>query len=210
MNKLLDQFVKAPFSQKIAMLVMLYAVVIAGYVYLGYMPKSEELEGLLAQQQQLTQEKDKMAAIAENLDRFKLEVEALNEALNKALKELPNQREIDKLLRRISTIGKKIGLEFLLFQPLPEVVEGFYAQVPVKIEVSGSYHEVAMFFDRIGKLSRIVNVSDIQMAVPAERGGKIILKTGAKATTYRFLEPEEAKSGDEEGEKKPAPAGNQE
>ena len=190
MNRLMEQFIKLPMAQKAGAMLVLYALIVGAYVYLGYLPLTEELDGLKSKQQTLTTEKEKAQAIVDNLGKFRLETEQLNEDLNKALKELPNEREIDKLLRRVSTIGKKIGLEFLLFQPLPEVVEGFYAQVPVKIEVAGSYHEVAMFFDRIGKLSRIVNVQDIQMTIPKEKGGKIVLKTAGKATTYRFLDPE--------------------
>jgi type IV pilus assembly protein PilO len=209
MNDLIEQFIKLPRAQKIGLVAGLYVLVAGLYIYLGYMPLTEELEGLQTQQQTLTAEKDKTQQIADNLDRFKVEVESLNEDLNKALKELPNNREIDKLLKRVSTIGKKIGLEFLLFQPLPEVVEGFYAQVPVKIEVSGSFHEIAMFFDRIGKLSRIVNINDIQMSGPQERGGKIILKTSGKATTYRFIDVEEG-AVKKEGEKPKETKGGEE
>jgi type IV pilus assembly protein PilO len=87
----------------------------------------------------------------------------------------------------VSSIGKKIGLEFLLFQPMPEVRRDFYADVPVKLKVEGSFHEVATFFDRIGKLNRIVNIRNIEMKDPLERSGKIILTTDGTAVTYRFL-----------------------
>ena len=191
MNELLQQFIRLPRGQKFGLVFGVYAAVLGLYVYLMYMPQTEELETLETRQKALEADRAKTQGIADDLGKFRIEVESLNEDLNKALKELPNDREIDKLLKRVSTIGKKIGLEFLLFQPLPEVVEGFYAQVPVKIEVSGSFHEIAMFFDRIGKLSRIVNINDIQMSGPQERGGKIILKTSGKATTYRFLDADE-------------------
>jgi type IV pilus assembly protein PilO len=78
-----------------------------------------------------------------------------------------------------------------LFQPLPEVQRGFYAEVPVRIEVEGSYHEVAMFFDRVGKLNRIVNIRDITMSEPEVRSGKVVLRTTGLAVTYRFLSTEE-------------------
>ncbi len=98
----------------------------------------------------------------------------------------------------ISTIGKKIGLEFLLFQPLPEAKQAFYAEVPVKLKVEGSYHDVATFFDRVGKFSRIVNVRDIRMHTPIERSGRMVLTIEGTAVTYRFLskeEQEEARGG---------------
>jgi len=201
MNELIEQFVRLPRAQKLVGLVLLYGLVGGLYWYFGYAPKVEELQGLQATHRKLVDERNKIQATADNLDRFKLEVEALNEDLNKALKELPNDREIAKLLRRVSTIGKKIGLEFLRFAPLSEVMEDFYAQVPVKMEVSGSFHEVAMFFDRIGKLSRIVNINDIQMSGPDERGGKIIMKTSGLATTYRFIDEKEMASQSKKGKK---------
>ncbi len=191
MNDLMERFIKLPSSQKMAIVVVLYGVLVGAFWYFLYTPKADELDQLVAASRKLQDERNKTQDIADNLERFKQEVEALNEDLNRALKELPNSREITQLLKRVSTIGKKIGLEFLLFQPLPEVQEGFYAQVPVKIEISGSYHEIAMFFDRIGKLSRIVNINNIQMSKPTERGGKIILKTSGKATTYRFVDKAE-------------------
>ena len=117
-----------------------------------------------------------------------------SEELAKAIKELPNSREIPELVRRISSIGKKIGLQFLLFKPMPEVVRDFYAEVPVKLKVEGSFHEVATFFDRIGKLNRIVNVKNITISDPEERSGKVMLTIEGTAVTYRFL-TEEEKSG---------------
>lgn len=204
MNDALEQFIKLPKSQKLFAIAFLYVLVIGLFVYLVWMPGSEELESIQARQVSMTEELKRLNETASDLDRFRLEVEALNEDLNKALKELPNERELDKLLKRVSTIGKKIGLEFLLFQPLPEVTQEFYAEVPVKIEVAGSFHEVAMFFDRIGKLSRIVNINEIQMSGPQERGGKIILKTAGKATTYRFIDAGGSKpAAPAEGEAKP-------
>ncbi len=191
MNDLMEKFIKLPSSQKLAIVVVLYVAIVGAFWYFLYTPKAEELNQLTVASRKLKDERRKTQSIADNLEKFKQEVEALNEDLNRAVKELPNNREITQLLKRISRIGKKIGLEFLLFQPLPEVPEGFYAQVPVKIEVSGSYHEIAMFFDRIGKLSRIVNVNNIQMGSPTERGGKIILKTSGRITTYRFIDKAE-------------------
>lgn len=212
MEGLLEQYIKLPKNQKMLALVLIYGMFLFLFVYLLYVPGTEELTKLKDAQANLMREQEKMKGIEANLDKFRLEVEELNEDLNKALKELPNNRELDKLLKRVSTIGKKIGLEFLLFQPLPEVVEGFYAQVPVKIEVSGSFHEIAMFFDRIGKLSRIVNINEIQMSGPAERGGKIILKTSGRATTYRFIDESEQAAAEKaaEGKPKDAPKGGEE
>lgn len=183
----LEQLSKYTTTQKLAGGVLVYALIAAVFWFMLISPAKDEI--LLAQGRNanLVAERDENRDIAENRDRWERRVEQLNDELAKAIKELPNEREIPEMLRRISSIGKKIGLEFLLFQPLPEVPREFYADVPVKLKIEGSFHEVATFFDRIGKLNRIVNIRDITMGSPIERSGKIILTTDGTAVTYRFL-----------------------
>ncbi len=171
-----------------------YALLGALLVFGLVMPTGGKIDEQRVQQERLIEERAENRNIAENRDRWEESVHRLNEELAKAIKELPNEREIPELLRRISSIGKKIGLEFLLFQPLPEIKRDFYADVPVKLKVQGSFHEVATFFDRIGKLNRIVNIRNITLSDPGERSGKIILTIEGSAVTYRFLSEEEKAS----------------
>jgi len=142
-------------------------------------------------QQDLKEEKRDFQKTAQDKETWRKKVETLNKKLAKAYTELPDTRQIPDLIRRISTIGKKIGLEFLLFRPLPETKQEFYAEVPIQMKVEGSYHDVATFFDRLGKFPRIVNVRDIRMHTPVERSGRMILTIEGTAVTYRFLSDEE-------------------
>ena len=183
----LEQLSKYTTTQKLAGGLLIYAIIAAIFWFMLISPTKEEITGAEKRHATLIEERDENRDIAENRDRWERRVEQLNDELAKAIKELPNEREIPELLRRISSIGKKIGLEFLLFQPLPEVPREFYADVPVKLKIEGSFHEVATFFDRIGKLNRIVNIRNITMGSPLERSGKIILTTDGTAVTYRFL-----------------------
>lgn len=116
-------------------------------------------------------------------------------------KALPEKEDIPSLLAGISQSGQDSGLEFVLFQPNAEVLQDFYAEIPVSINVTGEYHNVAAFFDRVSRLSRIVDIKDIEMtpvsdlktvrkssagssqAVPAN-----ILSTRCTAVTYKFVE----------------------
>jgi type IV pilus assembly protein PilO len=195
MQELLDKIGKLTGAQKLAASLAVYALVAAGLWFALISPTRTEIQAAHDEQDRLEGERDENRDIAENRDRWEKNVERLNEELAKAIKELPNEREIPELLRRVSSIGKKIGLEFLLFQPLPENPRDFYAEVPVKLKIEGSYHEVATFFDRIGKLNRIVNVRDISLHDPAERGGKIVLTIEGTAVTYRFLTASEVGAG---------------
>ena len=122
---------------------------------------------------------------------FEEQLKTLMADLQQALKELPNDREIPGLLKSISTMGKKVGLEVRKFAPLDERTKKYVAEVPVALEVEGSYHEVAMFFDRLSKMNRIVYVQEIDVGRAVERGGKVSLTVAGKAVTFRFLTDDE-------------------
>ena len=89
------------------------------------------------------------------------------------------------MLSSISQSGRDAGLEFILFQPLPERNKEFYAEIPVSITVKGNYHHVVLFFDKVARLSRIVNIDNIKMSSPTRSDNLI---TSCTAITYRFIE----------------------
>jgi type IV pilus assembly protein PilO len=104
-------------------------------------------------------------------------------------KTLPEKEDIPSLLTSISQAGRDSGLDFLLFKPNREVQKGFYAEIPVSINVTGNYHNLAMFYDKVAALSRIVNIRDIKIA----SGKGANLKISCKAVTYRFVDESKAK-----------------
>ncbi len=104
---------------------------------------------------------------------------------------LPDQKEIPDLLSTVSSAGRESGLEILLFRQKAERFQDFYAEVPVEVLVRGNYHQVATFFDRVGKLDRIVNVADISMKTPNSECGTMIVDTACSAVTFRFLDEAE-------------------
>ena len=124
----------------------------------------------------------------------------MEDELTTALKQLPNEKEIPEILRNISSVGKESHLEFVLFRPKPEEPQQFYAKVPIELTMVGSYHNTGLFFDRVSKLSRIINVVDFNIARNKEpsRGGaeEVLVKTSCMINTYRFIEKkgEEKKS----------------
>jgi len=161
------------------------------YGVLFYLPKSGDLDNLNAEQTKLRGDLAKIEVRVANRNSAKQALKVLQNDLTQALKQLPNDREIPGLLKGISTLGKKVGLEVRKFQPLPEEMQEYVAEVPVALEVVGSFHEVAMFFDRLSKMNRIVYVKDVKMGEPEERGGKVYLEVSGKAVTFRFLSDEE-------------------
>jgi len=94
------------------------------------------------------------------------------------------------VLKTVSELGKESGLEFLLFRPGKQVPKDFYAEVPLELGILGRYHDLAIFFDKVGKLSRIVTIEDINFgkAVPSDEGG-MELTVSCRAVTFKFAEP---------------------
>ncbi|MFT4980117.1 MAG: type IV pilus assembly protein PilO [Myxococcota bacterium] len=190
-NVIIVRLAKIPPSQRYAIYAVLYVVLIALYISVGYLPVSNNISTLKASQVELRAQLAQIQTQVDQREAYRDRLKALMDDLKIALKELPEDREIPGLLKSISSLGKKVGLEVLRFQPLPEKMRQYVAEVPVALEVEGSYHEVAMFFDRLSKMNRIVYVEDINMSTPEERGGKIHLRVTGNAVTFRFLSDEE-------------------
>ncbi|MBI4746421.1 MAG: type 4a pilus biogenesis protein PilO [Deltaproteobacteria bacterium] len=188
-----DSLIKLPPMQKAYILVGTLALIAGLYWYLLYNPKTAELAELNLRQEKLQAELIESMAIAADLPRFEAEVTRLNDELKKALLELPDKKEIPSLLTNISKLGIESGLEFIRFKPMNEVPSGFYAKVPVEISVKGTFHALAVFFDKVSRLSRIVNITEADIGGAKDEGGKVILTTPCLATTYRFIEGESAK-----------------
>lgn len=188
MQQYLDKFAKLPGSTKMIVLTVLVVAIGIGYYMMFHIPQQETLEQLQGQIEGLRAERDKNAKIAEHLDEYKAEVARLQENLERAKALLPNDREIDDLLKSVANLGKKVGLQFLLFRPLPDIQRDFYAEVPVEISVSGGYHEIALFFAKVGQLKRIVNIQNVAMTSPVEKNGKMQVTVTGQAVTFRFLE----------------------
>ena len=189
-----DDIVKLSNQKKILILAGIALLIFGAYYYLIYTSKKDEIGQLQSKLDVLVIDLKKKQAIANNLEKFKEEVARLSHELKKALIKLPSQKEIPSLLMNISRLGKESGLEFLSFRPRSEVPQGFYAEIPIDIKVLGSFSEVALFFDKVSRLSRIVNATDVTMTLSkSSRGGGGLVDTSCVITTFKFIE--EGKSG---------------
>ena len=186
-HELLERMSKLPRLQRLGIIALAYLVLAAGFWFLLYSPKQQAISVLQNQNQELLGKKAVVEKRAQDKEAFERELEDLTLQLRQALRQLPDDREIPDLLSRISTIARRIGLEIHRFLPKNEVRHEYHAEVPVELELRGSFHEVAMFFDRLSKLSRIVYVQDITMEEPSETSGKVIVTVTGRLTTFRFL-----------------------
>lgn len=198
MNQVIERLAKLPRSQRLLLFVGSYLLVLA-ITYLAVVSPTMTAIGEANQKrEQLTNQRNEIRRRAENRPAFEAELEDLAAALKQALKELPDDREIPGLLSDVDGLARKSGLDVRKFQPLAEVPHEYYADVPVQIIMDGSFHEVAIFFDRVSKMSRIVSVQDIQVGDPVEYGADVGLTVEAKVVTYRFLSEDELKKGKEQ------------
>ncbi|MDB5037985.1 MAG: pilO [Bacteriovoracaceae bacterium] len=187
-NQILDKLSKVPLWQKIAVLVGLGAVIPIFFYFMSWQPIAIQVTALQSQYQELDRKYKEQKAVADDLLTFQQNTKKLEEDLRLALTQLPREKEIPSLLRDIYTLGKKSGVVFKTFQPQGEVNKSLYAEVPIKLSLTGSYHEVAVFFDRIGKLSRIVNISELVMASSkGESDSDVVLTVDCVALTFMFL-----------------------
>lgn len=194
MQQLLDRFGKLPTSTKILILMVILGVMVIFYMAIPgvspYMRVASRIDQLEQKKAELVSERDRKQKKADNLDTYKEKVAQLEAELERAKQELPDEREIDDLLKRVDTLARKIGLIWQSFEPQAEQPgnESFYARIPVKFTITGDYHSIAVFFSKVGNMKRIVNIEDISMKSPKEENGKIMLTVSGMAVTFRFLE----------------------
>lgn len=189
--------------QRILITVGVFILLIGGFSYLSYWPKYQEIDKLA---KVLEAEEKKLEIAKRNarqLNSWRAKMKSKEEQFKVVKQALPEKEEIPSLLASISQSGKDSGLEFELFQPKPEVEKDFYAEIPVAINVTGSYHDVASFFDKVAVLNRIVNITDIHVFPKSGNtvdAGK--LTTECTAVTYKFLDKPPAKKGSTRKKKK--------
>jgi len=188
MNPRLEKLLKLPLYQRIAILVLLLAGVSVLFYFFLYAPAMEQLDQLERRRVSLQKKLDEDRKMAANLKKYQAEYQRMQERLDEALVELPNEKEIPTLLTTISALAKENGLDVLKFKPGGEQPQGFYAAVPVELSLVGNYHQVASFFSDVGNLPRIVNVGNLKMTKPRVSGAVTIMDINCLATTYRFLD----------------------
>lgn len=177
-----------PVIPKLAALVLLLiAVVFAGY-WFDWKDQLDELARARAKEQDLRTaflEKKKQAV---NLEAYRNQLAEIEESFGEMLKQLPNKSEMEALLTDVNQAGLGRGLKFELFRPAPrESTSEFYAELPITIKLSGTYHDIGAFASDVSQLSRIVTLNDI--ALSADKDGGLTLDAVAK--TFRYLDESE-------------------
>jgi type IV pilus assembly protein PilO len=162
--------------------------------------KSPELDAAQGQEQTLRGEFQTKHAKAINLDVYKQQLKDIERSFGALLRQLPGKTEVPNLLVDISQTGLAAGLGEKLFQPGPEQKKDFYAELPIKIRLSGGYHQLAQFVSGIAALPRIVTLHDIEIT-PENKDSYDQLNLDLTAKTYRYLDEEELAAAENERRK---------
>ncbi len=192
MEQLLERINKAPNQLKLGVMFGVVALMTAANYFLVVEPTEQEIVILQGQQAALEKTLAEKQEIAQNLNERRKEMDELERKLLAALSELPERKDIDELLAQLNDIGKKSGLEIAAVQPGPEQPAQFFAKIPIKVSVTGNYHEIALFLQEIAGLRRIVNVNNIHLGGGIVRNDKVVLSTDFLATTFRFMDQPKA------------------
>ncbi len=188
--------------------VLLYGV----FWYFFYSPMQVERDNKTATKRNLQAEVDNAKTTAARLPEFRREVERKEATLQALSRILPSQKEVDDLLRKVQQLAAESSLDVLRFKPEATKPQNFYAEWPISLELDGSYHNLAYFFDRLSRLSRIVNVSNLEVDAKQEPSIASTIRATCTATTFVFIEspppapPVPGKPGAPPAAAAPAPA----
>jgi type IV pilus assembly protein PilO len=188
---MLDRIFSLPKKQKIGILAGLIVAVLAFYYTSFYSPQSYRIADLSEQIENSRSERDKKKKMAANRTQLREELRRLDGMLKEAIAQLPSLKEIPELLSSVSTKAREAGLDIILFRPRPENVQEFYAEVPVDVVVRGDFHDTVTFFDEVGRLSRMINMTNIELKTLKGKEEQGALEVITLATTFRFLDEKE-------------------
>jgi len=187
-----------PWVIKLGSLAALLVTLVAAGFFLDWQDRWELLNKSKAEEQKLKETYLAKKKDAVNLDIYRQQLKDIEQSFGALLKQLPNKSEMDALLIDINQAGLGRGLQFELFKPAAsETITEFYAELPITLRITGSYHDIGAFASDISQLSRIVTLNDIGLAP-----GKGDLVLDATAKTFRYLDEEEIAK-----QKKPAAGG---
>ncbi|MCP3930504.1 MAG: type 4a pilus biogenesis protein PilO [Bacteroidetes bacterium] len=171
---------------KIILAIAIVLLPVVAFFFIFFQPNVEDLGRLAKKKTKINQEIRTVKAKVRNLAKFEEELKTTQAIFNQTAELLPKDKEIPKLLKDISSLGRVAGLDFLKFQPLADRPKDFYSEIPVNINVRGPYHNMGYFFDQVSKLERIVSVSNVKMTNPKKEAGELLLKSNCQLVTYRF------------------------
>src|SRR5262245_10211039 len=185
-QQLLQRFERLPAPARSGVLAAIALVIVGFYMMFFFGGNQNQLRALQTKRAKVQQDSTAARAVANNLEAFKRKREELGEQLQAALEKLPESSDLPALLTNISGLGKKSGLEIQTFRQGKKIDRGFYSEQQIELEFTGMYHDIALFFDRVANLSRIVNLTELTFTVESDTGESPIRGVKGSSATYSY------------------------
>lgn len=195
MNDFLNRFKNYPMGQKVLFLFMLMIFMFIGFYFLAYSPTQDQIVAQKQTLSNLERDRQKLKQLKANRADILAKLEVLKRQLLIAREKLPVTAEVPSLLQRIHNQAKTAGLDIEEFKRLKDESKSYYVEIPVDMNLVGTYDELANFFYYVGRMTRIVNIKDIQLQVIKANGVDGELKVSASAVTFMYKSENKAPAG---------------
>ncbi len=175
-----------PLAQKVALLGVVLGTIVVIFYYYVFEPKSMQIAALDQQTVRLEKEIQTLTIKVKHLDELIAASKQLEVEIAQKKEKLPPKEEAIMLLKQLTDLGVRLGLDIKLWKPGKQALDAsqLFVRMPVQVEVAGGYHTVGMFFDRVAKLPRIINVSDLKMGSPKFKDGRVVIQTVFGLTAF--------------------------
>jgi len=173
---------------QLAVSVVIGGLICGGFYYLWYAEKVEEVNRKTAEKDQLNASIRALEITASKLQEFQREVQLLEAKLETLKRILPPEKETPDLMRRVQQLASQSNLIIRRFNPAAVINRDFYQEFPINVDVEGTYHNLGMFFDRVGRLSRLVNVGNVKIKAQNSQTANNTIAASCTATTYVYVD----------------------
>ena len=180
---------KLPLAGQLGVAALLAAIICGGFYWFYYSDALEEQKRKEQQLAELQKQIRALEATANRLPEFQREVQALEARLETLKRILPPEKEMPDLMRRVQYLAAQSSLAIKRFNPAATAQRDFYVEVPVNVDVEGTYHNLGAFFDRISRMSRLVNMGNVKIKARGEQTINNTVAVSAVATTYVYQDP---------------------
>jgi type IV pilus assembly protein PilO len=198
---------KLPLAGQLGVSAVIAALICGGFYYFWYSDALEQQRTKETRLADLQKSIRALEATANRLPEFQREVQALEARLETLKRILPPEKEMPDLMRRIQYLAAQSSLSIRKFNPAAVVTKDFYQEVPVSIDVEGTYHNMGAFLDRVSRMSRLVNMSDLKIKAQSSQTLNNTVAVTSTATTYVYLDNVPPPGAAAAGPKRPGPGG---
>jgi type IV pilus assembly protein PilO len=178
---------KLPWYAQVGMFLVLSVAAVVVFYYLYASPMQEDMASRQGQLEALRLDISKGQAVARRLPEFRSQVADLEARLDRLKAVLPEEKDAAEILRRIQTLAVQSNLEVKRFKPAPTVTKQLHAEVPYTVEIEGGYHNLGLFFDRVSKFPRLININDIAIRGKDKQEINSTISAEFVATTFVLL-----------------------